>query len=440
MGNGLNLLVPQSYNYIYVEGPKDLVGNLILSITDNNIYFTEKRGYATTYEVLIDQENNLRLTSNCDLKPQIGKIIVYKKDEERDVRQVAPDQPVLLVKWSTEEPANSSAVLINEKVSLAEFREKLQDAIKSWGKLNTFSKESSEKLHSRLTELKGITKKKERTRWHDSVISELGERDKGVFLRLSNLDPVRYEYHNYSTNLFNSLSLTQSYIYPAPKELGTRLTIRNEKFPDLFESIKLFKDVDLSNHIPDMKDKYLRLNGTSLSERDFMAIYIYTLAEGNVFKVLNDHMTHTRNQNLHKCRFYIAYLCEALKKISAIPRLTVYRGVSRNLVELYPSIYQVGLRKNFYSFTSTSTNMGTGIEFATQNDPDNDTGKGTLMIFEETVEGRDVKEYSAFEEAEILFPPGVSFKIMEINEKPSFYEIRMKQVQNEENLLDGYFE
>jgi len=122
-------------------------------------------------------------------------------------------------------------------------------------------------------------------------------------------------------------------------------------------------------------------------------------------------------QNLQIWTPYIYYLQRALSKLPNEER-TVYRGV--NAIDIVKKEYTKGRRIHWSSFSSTTTNLGTAIEFA---------GKGGVVMRISIVNGKCIKPYSVIaREDEILLSPNMAFILTKsIFTKDGVHFIKLQQ-------------
>jgi len=101
-------------------------------------------------------------------------------------------------------------------------------------------------------------------------------------------------------------------------------------------------------------------------------------------------------------------------------------------VKLYPEKYVKGNTIVWYSFTSTTTQLGTVESFTKK------AKESTIFCINGCLSGRSIEKFSRHQkEVEILIPPGSRFEIVSIG---TFHEvitiIQMKQIRGIEKLFN----
>jgi len=172
-----------------------------------------------------------------------------------------------------------------------------------------------------------------------------------------------------------------------------------------------------------------------LSLEEFMSIYFYTLEWDpqslNLHVRLNrDLSSPNRNQSAPIWKFYLYFLFNALRKIPIWKaNHDVYRGVSKNLIKIYPEVYVNGNTIIWYGFTSTTTALGRVEEFLGNEE-------STIFCINGCLSGRSIQKFSGRpNEEEVLIPPGSRFTIVSILSKGPITFIQLKQINSLEKLL-----
>jgi len=165
-------------------------------------------------------------------------------------------------------------------------------------------------------------------------------------------------------------------------------------------------------------------NPYNLTDDEIFAICIWTYdlgtkgyQEENFYYQFNKMLLKRNTKNLQTWTPYIYYLQKALSKLPDEVR-TVYRGV--NAFEIVEKEYTNGRRIHWSSFSSTTTNMGTAIEFS---------GKAGVVMKISIVNGKCIKPYSIIaREDEILLSPNMVFIVTKsIHTKDGIHFIKLQQ-------------
>ena len=132
-----------------------------------------------------------------------------------------------------------------------------------------------------------------------------------------------------------------------------------------------------------------------LNPDEAMAVNLYT-QESNVYKKLNELLRQRSRQRLYPLFPYLKLLLTALFKLPPL-KITVYRGVHRDLQHLYPKDEDIV----WWGFSSTTMNL----EVLENPDFLGTEGKRTMFAIK-TKQALDIQRYSAmgFEQERLLLP------------------------------------
>jgi len=114
------------------------------------------------------------------------------------------------------------------------------------------------------------------------------------------------------------------------------------------------------------EDIYNNLEDTTFTIEECMALYLYTCEwkSDNPYSLLNTSLTNPDRTSLQKWSHYLHYFLGGLRKIPKWKgNQDLYRGVSLDLVSMYPKKYKVGGKITWYSCTSTTTILNSIISF-----------------------------------------------------------------------------
>uniref|UniRef100_A0A6B2KYG3 NAD(P)(+)--arginine ADP-ribosyltransferase n=1 Tax=Arcella intermedia TaxID=1963864 RepID=A0A6B2KYG3_9EUKA len=160
---------------------------------------------------------------------------------------------------------------------------------------------------------------------------------------------------------------------------------------------------------------------------EYLAIYFYTeqWRDGvdNLYEIINSNLAaKTRNEDtISKCRSFLFYLLNGIKKLPDTTYSKLYRGIKKNLLTEYPDKYVEGKTITWYSFTSTSASPNIATEFLS------DCPEGTQFVISDVTCGKSICEFSSYKnEKEVLLPPGTTFCITKIEKQEKQVTIHLK--------------
>ena len=187
----------------------------------------------------------------------------------------------------------------------------------------------------------------------------------------------------------------------------------------------------------------MALNGTpeeppdGLTIDESAAIRLYTIEwerpHRSLYSMLNYTLMQHDRELLRPYFKYLKLFLTALAKLSCVPPITIWRGVTKNLSEQFPP----GTPVTWWAFSSCTTeltvlenNMYLGI-----------TGDRTLFSVE-TINGRTISAHSHFvTEDEILLLPGTHMIVQsQFSPAADLHIIHLRQVIPGEMLLELPFE
>eukprot|EP01124_Arcella_intermedia_P026877 TRINITY_DN5150_c1_g1_i5.p1 TRINITY_DN5150_c1_g1~~TRINITY_DN5150_c1_g1_i5.p1 ORF type:complete len:212 (-),score=63.55 TRINITY_DN5150_c1_g1_i5:55-660(-) len=196
-------------------------------------------------------------------------------------------------------------------------------------------------------------------------------------------------------------------------------------------------EIFFQGSLPYINEKYQKIpeeKKNNLTFDEFCAVYFYTAQwdDKNLYSLLNASLTSKDySSTLPQWKYYLHYLLSAIQKIPKWQgSQDLYRGVSQDLVQQYPSRYKEGETITWYAFTSTTTNLKTVKSFLPEDKP------STIFTINGSFSGRCIQDYSAFQtEFEVLLPPGSRFQIISIMKFGNLTIIQIKQTPTFETLL-----
>ena len=216
--------------------------------------------------------------------------------------------------------------------------------------------------------------------------------------------------------------------------------------------LRLGKDSKVTK-IESLLESLQRFKGINDNEQDI--IRLYTQERDSYYKDFNYWLLHLDPLSIQKTSWFIAAVIYSLNKYcekgnGLKESIKLYRGISMNFTDL---LYYERCENQiicFPSFTSTSSDIGTGIKFSKKNIKNSDKFATLITINYKYINGFyptaiDVSKISAFKnEKEELFPPYSFFKIKHVNIEYENHEAKIeldsigKKEIFEEKLKDGY--
>jgi len=158
-----------------------------------------------------------------------------------------------------------------------------------------------------------------------------------------------------------------------------------------------------------------------LTADEIGAINLYTQewhpSSNSLYSILNGRLRAEDRKSIHPFRSYLKLLLTALEKLPK-KELTVWRGVKRELYQVYPK----GKVYYWWSFSSCTEN----VEVLENPSFLGKEGKRTLFTVS-TSAGVSIKPYSMYPEDEILLPPGMRFKVTGILDQKELHIIQLKE-------------
>jgi len=141
-----------------------------------------------------------------------------------------------------------------------------------------------------------------------------------------------------------------------------------------------------------------------LSRDQKAAIHLYT-CETPFYRILNNLMRERNRSHLKPFFAYIRLLVSALDKLPRYKGLC-YRGVTRDLHQMYKPKKKSGKKAFFWSFKSTTNELA-----VLQNSSFFGKYKARTMFNIHVKTGADISLYSQAEESEVLLRPGTAFQV-----------------------------
>jgi len=230
--------------------------------------------------------------------------------------------------------------------------------------------------------------------------------------------------NNYQ-NLFSNYENNQPSLQEALIQMFKSLNLENGRINELTQDIidKCKKKID--PNFNKIENKY-----DSITNDDAYIICSYTCESSDKkyspYKILNQNLVlDDREKGVENISKYLYILLKSIRKLPKYypEKKYLYRCINRkvslnkdpNNEKFIP--YSAGNRKNFWGFTSTSTDPKIACKFL-KNEPDKKTG--TIFILGGDVWGYDIELFNYFGEKEILLEPERKFIIEtvlpEINE------------------------
>lgn len=170
---------------------------------------------------------------------------------------------------------------------------------------------------------------------------------------------------------------------------------------------------------------------SDLTKDEAAAILLYTMSwEPNdkcLFPVLNEALRLKDRSILKPWFLYLKLFFVALDRLPTTADQRLYRGVKRDMTDLY----KLGQPVIWWGFSSCSTtkSIAEGEEFCGK------TGKRTLFIID-SISGKSIEKFSYYQdEGEIVILPATQFQVIDHRERePDFYEIYLKEMDASHSL------
>lgn len=184
-------------------------------------------------------------------------------------------------------------------------------------------------------------------------------------------------------------------------------------------------------------DETPEIPADGLTIEESAAIRLYTIQWDKSYRSLYAMLNHTlMNQDREKLRPYFKYLklfITALVKMPCVPRLTVWRGVTKNLSVNNPSDTSI----TWWRFSSCTTELSV----LKSNVYLGNSGNRTLFSVD-AINARRIDAHSHFvEENEVLLLPGARMIVQsQVSPAPDLHIIHLKQVVPQEILLEPPFQ
>ncbi|CAF0850512.1 unnamed protein product, partial [Didymodactylos carnosus] len=257
----------------------------------------------------------------------------------------------------------------------------------------------------------------------DNTISDSINRNRRL------VEDVTGEQNLTTTNIINDIKMNpgpivgyaEERLLPLSKACAPLITI----IPDLSVYVQIALD-ETPEEPPD---------GLTIDES--AAIRLYTIEwerpHGSLYSILNYTLKTADREDLRPYFKYLKLFLTALAKLSCVPQLTIWRGVTKDLSADFPP----GTLVTWWAFSSCTTAL-TVLE---NNMYLGNTGARTLFSVE-AINGRTVQAHSHFvTEDEILLLPGTHMVVQsQFTPAPDLHIIHLKQIIPEQMLLELPFE
>ncbi|CAF1515382.1 unnamed protein product, partial [Adineta ricciae] len=172
----------------------------------------------------------------------------------------------------------------------------------------------------------------------------------------------------------------------------------------------------------------------TVDESAAIRLYTFEWEDGHcsLYAALNRTLKTDARHNLRPYFKYLKLFLTALAKLSCVPPLVLWRGVTKDLSVQFPP----GTSVIWWSFTSCTTSL----PVLQNNMYLGDDGKRTLFSVE-AINGRDIRAHSHFvNEDEVLLLPGTQMIVQsQFSPAPDLHIIHLKQIVPEEILLEPPF-
>lgn len=176
---------------------------------------------------------------------------------------------------------------------------------------------------------------------------------------------------------------------------------------------------NLEVYVSTAKIKFKNKNVSNLTQDEAAAIYLYTIqwpvGHQSLYVIFNQDLRTKNPSRIEKWQLYLKLLMSALNKLPT-QRLTVYRGVNKNISE----DFKEGTQFVWSSATSCTRDASIAPYFA-----NNSNETGTLFQIDVN-NGRDISSFSEFpKEEEVLIRPGTKFLV---TKGPMLYTLYNKNI------------
>jgi hypothetical protein len=214
----------------------------------------------------------------------------------------------------------------------------------------------------------------------------------------------------------------------------------NHILSDLANGLPGIGDINLivEEGVAIAEDRLARLPASVpiLSQDEAIAIATYSYDLGfnsntvdgsdNLYVILNRVLRQRNPSSMLLLKPYLYFLMSGLNKLPPV-KITCYRGIPKEEMEIIQKNYKQGLKIHWSAFTSTTSSLKKAADFAKPNG----------IIFRIKVQsGRSIVHYASFpDEEEILLSPNVSLIVyqelsLENFDSSSYYFVDLVEVEN----------
>jgi ubiquitin len=185
-----------------------------------------------------------------------------------------------------------------------------------------------------------------------------------------------------------------------------------------------------------VKEKKAQVKYPNLTMDECTAVVLYTMEEEpretSLYYVMNAALRSKQRAEVRPWRDFIWLLLHALRKLPAVPALpVVFRGSKKAPSELGLEL-EPGFEFTWAGFTSTATTQGVMSTFVGQ--------KGPRTLYTITLSepvGRDIRDFSDYQENEVLFPPNMCFEVVDhFDAGNGLIMVQCKQTETIDAILD----
>lgn len=212
---------------------------------------------------------------------------------------------------------------------------------------------------------------------------------------------------------------------------------KNMKLPETLEEaledVKEVDDLDVYIFVANEKAEDMKRN--DLTQAMKAALIIYTMQMGNtdnsLFNLVNKALREKDRNKIEPWKKYIFLLLHALKVLEPTKSVELFRGANLKLENLGEK-YEPGKVFTWTAFSSTSTSMVGAGKFL-----GNKEKVFWLLKLKEPFHGRSLKEFSEFpNEDEVLLPPNMRFKVIDILKLDNAHLIRCEQEEIKDKIIN----
>ena len=174
-----------------------------------------------------------------------------------------------------------------------------------------------------------------------------------------------------------------------------------------------------------------RDSSNGLTTDEAASIVLYTMSwepyDKCLFPVLNEALRLKDRSVLKPWFLYLKLFFVALDRLPSTDNRRLFRGVKRDMTDLY----KLGQPVIWWGFSSCSTSK----DVAEREEFCGKTGKRTMFIID-SISGKSIEKFSYYQdEGEVVIMPATQFQVIDRHERePDFYEIHLKEMDASHSL------